>query len=906
MTSPAPVQVQFAVQFASFVVAAGGFALVLLRAQYLGRRLRDEVCLAIGFTALGVVAFLHGALLVSAEFTPGVVVQAVGLALVFVGGVADGGLRPSATVLSVRRPGRARRAGKPGGATSTTSRGLLFAGVVAQAASLATQAISPLVSAVLLAAAALAIGAALVVSSRRSIAGRVAASAGFTLLALVLVLSVALSAVLTATVKNQAIRSLDSQAAGEVSQIRQLSEATLPAQARLLSGTVEGNLEDPAQCSAPSPSCIVKFFPTVSTYFSGVNLIWVGPGVTPLSTPSVVASSPGTGTAIGVSTASDLAGSTVVAEAISSRKPASSVLSLNGTALAVAVWPDLVAYGSASAPKHLVGVAVTVMPLNQAYLAAQANPLGGSVSFGLTSAAGLIDHSGQLPSQAGLRSLASSVLVEGGAHGAHGEVGDQFVSILPVPGPSATRVALVAATSSSTVEVSQRPLFRTLFLIALGGTLLALLLASAIGDRIGAGLRRLTVAADAIRGGGRGVRAGVDTGDEVGELGVAFDSMATSIDDKTSALRRAADGEAALRSRLEAVVAGMGEALLAVSEVGLITDFNQAAEELIGVSATAVVGEPVDEVVVLSDEDGRDISAQLRTPPGVRWSVEGLLLRRGVAGPGGRQLGSAIPVSVSAGDVKGKGTKGAGAVFVIRDLRIEREIEQMKSEFLSRVGHELRTPLTGIMGFSELLSRADVSAERAREWHQEILGQSKRLLRTVEMLEFFASSGAGRVSLRREVLDPRKLVDEVAQSWLARTNGSQRVLKRVARRLPPLGGDRRWMSLALDELVDNAVKFSPEGGQVILSVDPGGQGRFVEFSVIDQGKGMSNAEASQAFNDFVQGDGSDTRSYGGLGLGLSLVQRVAEAHGGRVLCESTPGVGSRFSIVLPASLEGQS
>lgn len=227
----------------------------------------------------------------------------------------------------------------------------------------------------------------------------------------------------------------------------------------------------------------------------------------------------------------------------------------------------------------------------------------------------------------------------------------------------------------------------------------------------------------------------------------------------------------------------------------------------------------------------------------------------------------------------------------------------MKSEFLSRVGHELRTPLTGIMGFSDLLSRADVSPERARSWQKEILGQSKRLLRTVEMLEFFASSGAGRVSLRREALDPGRLVDEVAESWSTRINGSRRVLRRVARGLPPLVADRRWLSLALDELVDNAVKFSPEGGQVIVRADSGADGRFVELSVIDQGKGMTNAEAAQAFNDFVQGDSSDTRLYGGLGLGLSLVQRVAEGHGGRVTCESTPGVGSRFSILLPVFVE---
>ncbi len=159
-----------------------------------------------------------------------------------------------------------------------------------------------------------------------------------------------------------------------------------------------------------------------------------------------------------------------------------------------------------------------------------------------------------------------------------------FFSARPVEAADGTPVmVLVATTPTTLVDNTRESLFRTLFLIALGGTLLALLLAAFVGERIGARVRRLTVAATAIQEGDLTARAGLDTSDEVGVLGSTFDAMASSLEDQTAALRQAADDETRLRNRLEAIVAGMGEALVAVDARGRITDFNQAAEELVGV-----------------------------------------------------------------------------------------------------------------------------------------------------------------------------------------------------------------------------------------------------------------------------------------------------------------------------------
>ena len=336
----------------------------------------------------------------------------------------------------------------------------------------------------------------------------------------------------------------------------------------------------------------------------------------------------------------------------------------------------------------------------------------------------------------------------------------------------------------------------------------------------------------------------------------------------------------------------MGEALIAIDGRGRITDFNQAAEELVGVSAARARGRFADEVVRLTSDEGSDLARRLRRPSPSRWSALGMVTRADR---------SQVPVAASAGVLRGPGAAVVGNVFVLRDLRREREVERMKTEFLSRVGHELRTPLTGIIGFSEILVHRDVPPASASQWHTEILDSSRKLLRIVEMLEFFASTGAGRIFLRREPLQLRTLIDDEVAWWNERLEAPWSITRRVARSLPLAQADQRWLKNSLHELIDNAVKFSPKGGKVVVSAAPATRGRTrgVEISVADKGKGMSAEEQAQAFAEFVQGDSSDTRTYGGLGLGLSLVQRVAETHGGTVSCESAPGKGSTFTIFIP-------
>lgn len=862
-------RIQFAAEFVTFLVAAAGLALVVLRNELTTNRPPERLSLAIGFLATGVAAFGHGSLLLH-DSTEGIV---IGLRVAGIVGLGIG------SIWWWRGGPIARR--------------LLMVGLVLWMIAVVVEVVGAgRGSDGVLAVGSIVVAAALLVASRRSIAARVAASAAGTLLLVVLVLSVALSAVLSSSTEREELSRLQQRASTEAGLAANAYVNEVPT-ARF-AGLLMTQLPEVTQRQLTTAEATSVFRIMLNLYPLGGLVYLVPPG-------KIVAAE-----GIDQVAATVLAGGPLVTQATCSNlNRGSAEVAGSQPLLAVAAYPVCLILDQQGEPS-LVGVVLGVRPLNNDDYLSDRHKDDPNLSLGIVDQDKVLAKIGPLPSSGILRRVGGAVISSDAPQRL--VAGGQYIAAAPiVKTDGGTVAALVVSTPTSVVFSTRDRLFRTLFLIALGGTLIALGLAMVVGDRITAGLRRLTLAAQSIQRGEVGKRSGITSDDEVGVLGGAFDSMAASIEEQTRALQAAADDETRLRSRLEAVVAGMGDALVAVDAAGAITDFNQAAEELTGVTSTDALGRPVDEVVRLVNEDGGSIGVRLRTPSPSRWGMLATAVEVG---------GLEFPVAVSAGALRGPGNELAGQVLVLRDLRREREVEQMKTEFLSRVGHELRTPLTGIMGYADILLRRKVPAERAQLWHEEILVAAKRLLRIVEMLEFFASSGAGRVLLRPEPLDVRQLIDGVVATWTGRLAAPNSIGRRVARRIPDVLGDRRWLALAIDELIDNAVKFSPGGAQVMVTaigVTRGGgdaarpngsaanEGAVsaVEISVSDRGKGMTPEEQATAFGEFVQGDSSDTRRFGGLGLGLSLVQRVVEGHGGTVRCSSTSGRGSTFTIVLP-------
>ncbi|MGH2754826.1 MAG: ATP-binding protein [Actinomycetota bacterium] len=453
-------------------------------------------------------------------------------------------------------------------------------------------------------------------------------------------------------------------------------------------------------------------------------------------------------------------------------------------------------------------------------------------------------------------------------------------------------VATLALSSKATVVTSAREgVTKTLFLAAMIVGIVALFLAWLSGRRITRPIQELTHTARAVREGDLTATAEVVGEDEVGVLGETFNEMTSSLFRMTDDLRAAARQEHDLRARIETIIESMADGLVAVDAERNILAFNREAEHLTSVKAEEALGKPVDEILVAVDAQG----AKMRLPifDLAEGSVGGISLRR--------KRGERIPVAVTSAVLKDEDESVFGAVAVVRDMTREREIERMKTEFLSNISHELRTPLTPIKGYAEILSRKDVPRDKAKQFMRGILDSTSRLERIVELLVDFSAMEAGRMAPRATQIDLGAIVEDMAGGWREHAPSHEIVID-VAAGSPPVMGDERLIRRCIEEIVDNAIKFSPSGGTVRVAVQASGaesESGGVLLTISDQGIGISTDDLSRIFSDFQQLDGSETRTFGGLGLGLAFVQRIIEAHNGTVQVDSRPNEGTTFTIELP-------
>lgn len=268
-----------------------------------------------------------------------------------------------------------------------------------------------------------------------------------------------------------------------------------------------------------------------------------------------------------------------------------------------------------------------------------------------------------------------------------------------------------------------------------------------------------------------------------------------------------------------------------------------------------------------------------------------------------RKDGSEFPVDVLVQYMPGEGEHGL-FVNIVRDLTERRRLDQMKREFVSTVSHELRTPLTSIQGALGLLGTeaAGQLPEKARRLIDIAHKNSSRLVRLINDILDIEKVEAGKMtfSMREHRLDElmeqaiaanRNFADQY-QVDLRLDNRGQNLRIRV---------DEDRFSQILANLISNAAKFSPAGGQVRVEVSQhAGQARI---RVTDQGPGIEPDVQRHLFQKFVQGDSSDARSKGGTGLGLSIVKALTEQMGGLVAVQSTPGKGTRFTLDFPCLAE---
>lgn len=265
-----------------------------------------------------------------------------------------------------------------------------------------------------------------------------------------------------------------------------------------------------------------------------------------------------------------------------------------------------------------------------------------------------------------------------------------------------------------------------------------------------------------------------------------------------------------------------------------------------------------------------------------------------------RRDGDKIWLNVSAAPIRDSDGGIAGIVHVFRDVSELKQIDRMRSDFVATVSHELRTPLTSILGFSKTLLREGVSfsPESRRSFLNEIVREGERLARLIEDVLSVSRIEAGSLQLDLKPTDPSPTVQQVVRN-VSRLTSIHRFIVDVPENLPRVMADADRLYQVMLNLVVNAVKYSPEGGQIGISA--AAEDHMVRFLVSDQGVGISEEHLPHIFDRFYRAIIKGMASISGTGLGLYVSRSLVGEMGGRIWVESRPGEGSRFYFELPVA-----
>jgi two-component system phosphate regulon sensor histidine kinase PhoR len=253
--------------------------------------------------------------------------------------------------------------------------------------------------------------------------------------------------------------------------------------------------------------------------------------------------------------------------------------------------------------------------------------------------------------------------------------------------------------------------------------------------------------------------------------------------------------------------------------------------------------------------------------------------------------------SVTAAPVRAAGANGA--VVVLHDITELRRLERVRRDFVANVSHEFKTPLTAIQGFAEtLLSGALDDLANRKRFVEIIREHARRLARLTDDLLKLSRIEAGRLELEMRPIRVEALVNSCIET--ARLNAETRGLQihvDVPDNVPPVRGDGAQLGEVLQNLLDNALQYTPAGGRIELKARS--NGHAVIFTVTDSGIGIPQSDLERVFERFYRVDAARSREAGGTGLGLAIARHIVEAHSGRIWVESAIGQGSRFHFSVP-------
>jgi two-component system phosphate regulon sensor histidine kinase PhoR len=366
------------------------------------------------------------------------------------------------------------------------------------------------------------------------------------------------------------------------------------------------------------------------------------------------------------------------------------------------------------------------------------------------------------------------------------------------------------------------------------------------------------------------------TGDTVDALGASLNQTAARLDRTIRTLTEE-------RNLSAAILGSMVEGVAVVSGAERLVFANPGFAEILGLDVPPVGGSSLLEVV-RQTELIEAVRRVLDGEPRVEAEIATGTLRQ--------HFFAATVASVRAAET-------SGAVIVLHDITELRKLERVRRDFVANVSHEFRTPLTAIQGFAETLIGGAIDDPQNRgRFLAIILEHSRRLARLTEDLLRLSQMDAEQLELEFRPLSVGQFIEscyETAQRRAAEKGLSLSV--QVPSHLPDVAADGRRLQEVLQNLLDNAIQYTPQGGKIVLSAEAGND--EVLFTVADTGIGIPQADQPRIFERFYRVDVARSREAGGTGLGLSIAKHLVEAHGGRIWVESEVGAGSKFHFAVP-------
>ena len=436
-------------------------------------------------------------------------------------------------------------------------------------------------------------------------------------------------------------------------------------------------------------------------------------------------------------------------------------------------------------------------------------------------------------------------------------------------GPWAGAVARMAVplTRVSAAEAHAR---RELLTALLAGLALTVIAGTLLARYLSAPIRELQAMARGLTEGDMSARARVDTGDELEDLATGLNAAAAALAEQVA--RTGAE-----RDQLVAVVEGMAEGVVVTGPDGRIAMSNTALRSMF------LPGGPV---------EGRTPIEALRNPEAAdaldETSAPGQIVVREVRMTWPVERVLALHVT---------GLAAGGAVGVFHDVTARKRVEEMRRDFVANVSHELQTPLTTLAGYGEALADSVADPARVREIAAVIRRQSARMSALVRDLLDLSRLESDGFTPELGLVEIEPLVRELSESRAGEAREKGLAFETAVEAGLGVHADRQLLYQALENLVENAIRYVPEGRQVRIEARrvPAG----IELSVADNGDGIPREDQARIFERFYRVEKGRARASGGTGLGLAIVKHVAEAHGGRVDLESAPGLGATFRITLP-------